>query len=364
MTAARGSTTLMVEGDAALAEALEPLRDDLDARLAARFPASLSLGVVDRTGLRLRAHGGLACAVGEAVPATSRTCYDLASLTKVVCTCTLVLLARERGLLELDDPVQRWLPRFPVRTTTLRHLLTHTSGLVPHRPFFERHAGREAIERAVLDEAEGTRPGGGVSYSDLNFMLLGWALEACFGGQLDELFERHVAVPAGMRHARFRPPPDARPQIAATELDGDQRTRAGLVWGEVHDGNAFALGGVAGHAGLFADLDDLATFASSHLSPRSAGLLREDSVALLASRQAATGDDVRGIGWRLEPAGWGTWPEGTIWHTGFTGTSLLVAPSAGVGVVLLTNAIHPHRRLEDQAELRARVHRHLAKVLR
>jgi CubicO group peptidase (beta-lactamase class C family) len=247
-------------------------------------------------------------------------------------------------------------------------------------------------------------------------MLLGWVLEACFGLRLDKAFAALVARPLGMTHSQFRPvlqgpvlqgpllqgpdpggpafdsdaldggaparleldgpepdgrgaastdatTPDARAlrKIAATELDGDQRTVPGLVWGEVHDGNAYALGGVAGHAGLFAPPSELARFVQRALVP--GGVLSAESVALMGSRQAGDGEDVRGIGWRLGPRDWGDWPEGTLWHTGFTGTSLLVAPALGAAVVLLTNSVHPHRRLEDQAAVRARAHRLLAEAL-
>ena len=154
-----------------------------------------------------------------------------------------------------------------------------------------------------------------------------------------------------------------RRRTAATELDGDQRLQPGLVWGEVHDGNAFALGGVSGHAGLFAPIGDMARFVQAVLAAHTGGLLSSESVALMSSRQAASGDDVRGIGWRLEPQQWGSWPLGTVWHTGFTGTSLLIAPRGGTGVALLTNSVHPHRRLDDQAAMRAEVHRLVAEAL-
>ena len=194
-------------------------------------------------------------------------------------------------------------------------------------------------------------------------MLLGWALEACFGQPLDKTFGALVAGPLEMAGTRFRPPPSERRSTAATELDGDQRGQPGLVWGEVHDGNASALGGVSGHAGLFAPLDDMARFVQLLLVPGSGGVLTAESVALMSTCQAATAGDVRGIGWRLQPGEWGAWPTATFWHTGFTGTSLLVAPAWGVGVVLLTNAIHPRRRLAEQAAIRAEVHRLLTGML-
>jgi serine-type D-Ala-D-Ala carboxypeptidase len=351
--------------------AIDELRRYLTSLLSEGFPPSVSLAVVERGEVALQAFGGYACVVGERVPATFETSYDLASLTKVVCTVTLAQMAIEKGALDLDDPVVRWLPEYPQQLTTVRHLLTHTAGLVDHRPFFATLHGRAQIEPAIYDVAKSATPGRAVCYSDLGFMLLGWVLEACYGLPLDEAFTGLVARPLGLTRAQFRPVADGRVmagpgsgdllKIAATELDGDQRPNPGLVWGEVHDGNAYALGGVSGHAGLFAPVADLTAFVQGLLVP--GGLLSASSIALLASRQAGDGDDVRGIGWRLEPHIWGDWPAGTIWHTGFTGTSLLVVPEEGAAVVLLTNSIHPHRRLEDQATVRAKVHRLLAEAL-
>jgi CubicO group peptidase (beta-lactamase class C family) len=298
------------------------------------------------------------------VPTTAETAYDLASLTKVVCTVTLSLIARQRGAWALDDPVAKWLPDYPQERTTLRHLLTHTAGLVDHRPFYRTCQGRTSVQAAVLAEAVGTEPGVQVRYSDLGFMLLGWALEACFGQPLDTALAEEVTGPLVLPRTGFRPPESERRLTAATELDGDQRNEPGLVWGEVHDGNAYALGGVAGHAGLFAPLGDLAQFVRTLLAPEQGKIFSAESIALMTERQAGEGDLVRGIGWRLEPREWGDWPDKTIWHTGFTGTSLLVAPRMGVAVVLLTNSVHPQRRLADQAAMRERVHQLVAEALR
>jgi serine-type D-Ala-D-Ala carboxypeptidase len=355
----------------ARSHAAEELRGYLASILSDGFPPSVSLAVVERSGIVLQAVGGWASVVGEPVAVSAETSYDLASLTKVVCTVTLALIARERGTLDLDDPVAHWLPGYPQEQTTLRHLLTHSAGLVDHRPFYATLHGRGPIEAAIYQEAETATPGRAVRYSDLGYMLLGWALEACLGLGLDVAFAALVARPLGLARAQFRPVP-ARPdggdpvshglrKIAATELDGDQRTVPGLIWGEVHDGNAYALGGVSGHAGLFAPLGDLARFVQRVLAP--GGVLSAESIAIMSSRQAGEGEDVRGIGWRLDPRDWGDWPEGTFWHTGFTGTSLLVAPELGAAVVLLTNSVHPHRRLADQAAVRARAHSLLAEAL-
>ena len=354
----------------AAAAAINELREYISTLLSDGFPPSVSLAVVDSDGVALQAFGGYACMIGDVVPTTLETSYDLASLTKVVCTVTLALIARERGWLTLDDPVVRWLPQYPEgpktaaapEGTTLRQLLTHTAGLVDHRPFYETLRGRGPIEAAVYEEARSATPGSPVLYSDLGYMLLGWVLEACLQTSLDEAFASMVGGPLGLVGTRFRPRWEGNlGAVAATELDGDQRSGRGLIWGEVHDGNAFALGGVSGHAGLFAPVGDLVRFVRRLLVPN--GVLSAESVALMNSRQAATGNDIRGIGWRLDPVEWGTWPERTLWHTGFTGTSLLIAPETGVAVVLLTNSVHPGRRLGEQAAVRARVHMLLAEAL-
>ena len=342
---------------------LRRLHAYLASLLSEGFPPSVSLAVVQPGGVVLEAFGGWACTVDETVATTAGTRYDLASLTKVVCTTTLALMARERRALALEDPVVRWLPGYPQARTTLWHLLTHTSGLIDHVPFYATAAGRAPIEAALYAEASSSEPGEMVRYSDLNFMLLGWALEACLGRSLDEAFAVEVAAPLGLQHTQFRPSLADRRRTAATELDGDQRLGPGLVWGEVHDGNAYALGGVAGHAGLFAPLGDLARFVQVLLAPGAGRLLSASSVALMSTRQGSTVGDVRGLGWRLEPENWGPWPPGTVWHTGFTGTSLLVAPALGTGVVLLTNSVHPHRRLDDQATMRTKIHRLVAEAL-
>jgi CubicO group peptidase (beta-lactamase class C family) len=317
-------------------------------------PTGLSIAVLDADGLIFSAYGGQACRVGTALPVTRATSYDLASLTKVVCSVTLTVVLARSGLLSLEDPVEAWLPEFPRSGCTLMNLLTHTSGLVDHRPFFEHLSGRRDIASAVIEEATRSAPTGEVLYSDLNFMLLGWVLEACGGDRLDHLFADRVTTPLGMEKTVFGPV--TKEEAAATELDGDQRLTPGLVWGEVHDGNAYALGGVAGHAGLFAPLDDLVSLVRQFISP-DGRVLTADALDQISSRRAGRPPDIRGLGWRLEPESWGDWPQDTLWHTGFTGTSLLVSRPLGLGVVLLTNAIHPHRRIQAQAEMRAAIHR-------
>jgi CubicO group peptidase (beta-lactamase class C family) len=342
-------------------------RDELAGRLfemmETSFPAGFNLAVVEKTGTVFRAWGGFSNLVEPVIETASNTIYDLASLTKVVSTTTLALWLEEQRRWRLEDHVAKWLPGFPREDLTIFQLLTHTSGLIPHRPFFHLGQRPAEVRRAVYEEAtHGTAPGH-VLYSDLNFMLLGWAIANCSERPLDQLFRAVVAEPLGMRESRFRPNRRELTRIAATERNGDQRLQKGLVWGEVHDGNAWSLRGVAGHAGLFAPTDDLVRFVQALLNPKRHPVLSQSSINRMSRVQAGELPDVRGLGWRLEPVTWGEWPVGTFWHTGFTGTSLLISPSANLGVVLMMNAVHPIRQLERQEAIRVSIHRVLAEAI-
>jgi CubicO group peptidase (beta-lactamase class C family) len=339
------------------------LTDELLAALENSFPASFNLAIVNHSDVLYRAWGGNANTVGQVVRATADTQYDLASVSKIVATTTLALWLSQEGYWNLDDSVAAWLPGFARDDLTLRQLLTHTSGLIPHIPFFHLGQNPRAIRKAVYEEATRGGPVGTVLYSDLNFMLLGWAIARCSDQSLDRLFREVVAQPLQLTTTHYRP--SARDQIrtAATELNGDQRLTKTLVWGEVHDGNAWALGGVAGHAGLFSTTSDMVRFTQSFLTPKRNPVLSATTIRKMTARQAGQLPDVRALGWRLEPKELGPWPEGTFWHTGFTGTSLLVCPALDIAVVLLTNAVHPVRQLEQQGAFRSAVHRSLAKLV-
>jgi len=295
------------------------------------------------------------------VPVDAGTLFDLASLTKVVVTLPLVLLLHQRGQWSIDDPVARWLPGAPPSPVTISDCLLHIAGLVPFRQYYLTCDSPAEIKRAVIAELA-TAAVGPVSYSDVGFMLLGWAIENCTGEALPSLFARELAGPLGMTSTSYLPQAQ-RQHIAATEADGDQRTRARLVWGEVHDGNAFALGGTSGHAGLFGTVADLGRFASALLRPGHHPVLSADTIELMTSRHAGADPDARVLGWRVRPDQWGNWPAGTIWHTGFTGTSMLISPALDTAVVLLTNAVHPVRRLAETADFRTKVHRTVREVL-
>ncbi len=377
-------TARYLTGTARPAEGYLALTRLLHRALQAAAPPAVAVEVSTASGPVYAAAGGWACVSGQPagpIAATAQTRFDLASLTKLIVTVPLVLLLDQRGGWRLDDPVARWLPGAPRSAVTIRHCLTHTAGLAAHRPYFASFSEPAQIKRAVIGELAGAVPGT-VCYSDLGYLLLGWAVEECAGQPLDVLASRELTGPLGMTSTGYRPatgglrgpsrragtavgsaglPAGASPaeltSIAATEADGDQRLTAGLVWGQVHDGNAFALGGVCGHAGLFGTAADVARFAAALLCPARHPVLGEPAITRMMSRQTtAAADDVRAIGWRLRPAGWGDWPPGTLWHTGFTGTSMLIAPALDVAVVLLGNGVHPARQPAAIARLRAGLH--------
>jgi len=379
----RYESSSSVELDSAKAGLFDEVLAVLHRSVETGFPPAFDCTIVDGEGPMFRAWGGVACRSPEGdVPLARDTLFDLASLTKVVGTTTATLALVDVGELALDDKVASILPDFARKDLTLLQLLSHTSGLIAHRPFFELGQDPDAIRAAVFAEAASGGPpgtalpspgtalgspgaalGSEVLYSDLNFMILGWALESATSMPLAELVRHLVTSPLAMTSTQYNPPASQREHTAATELNGDQRLTPELVWGEVHDGNAWALGGVAGHAGLFSTAEDLSRFVTALLRPESHPVLRRETISNMAVEQASSASDIRGIAWRLEPLEWGPWPVGTFWHTGFTGTSLLVAPELSCGVVLLSNAIHPQRDLVRQGEWRAEVHRAISRTV-
>lgn len=343
------------------------LNDILLRHLDSGFPAGFAASVCSASATLAAVFGGTAVAAavpGGPVAVRADTIFDVASLTKVVVTTPLVMLLQQGGDWDLDDPLSSHLPEASPSPVTLRHCLTHTSGLIWHRPFFDMYADPGAIRAAVTADLRTAEPGARIEYSDLNFMLLGWALEHRTGEPLELLARRRLFTPLAMHDSGFSPTADLRHRIAATEIDGDQRTRPGNVWGSVHDGNAFALGGVSGHAGLFSTVPDAVSYAQGLLDPDGSALpLTASTVSDMTAEQARDGSVVRALGWLLQPPDWGRWPPGTFWHTGFTGTSMLIAPAWDVAVVVFTNAVHPTRQLARFAKVRAALHADLAEHL-
>lgn len=312
------------------------------------------------------------------VPMTTATLFDLASLTKVCATLPAALSLVEEGRLLLTDPVARYIPAFAEgskNAVTVAHLLTHTSGLPADDPLW-KWPDLDSRWRRVETIALATSPGTRVVYSDIGFMLLGRIVERVAGEGLCEYAERAVFAPWRMKTARYVKIPDTKregidvhglvpapekpdgPPFAATEpLPGGR-----VVYGAVHDEKAYAVGGVAGHAGLFGTAADVAAVAAAW-STGGAGVLSRRTVALAASLHTEGLGGRRGLGWclrgdRLDHMG-DLWPGQAIGHTGFTGTSLAVCPSSGYWFVLLTNRVHYGRRT-DISRLRKAVHNAVA----
>ncbi|HEU4722086.1 MAG TPA: serine hydrolase [Gemmatimonadaceae bacterium] len=277
---------------------------------------------------------------GSVVP--ERTIYDLASLTKVVGTTTAVMILYDEGKIRLDDRVVQYIPEFGGGAkdfVTIRMLLEHRSGLPAGRDLWRLASTPAEARAAVISTPLFAAPGHYVEYSDLGADVLGFIVEAVSGEGLDRFLDTRVFGPLGMTDTRFRPDGSLRGRIAPTELNPP---RGYPLRGEVHDENAYALGGVAGHAGLFSTASDLAVFAQMLLNGGSYNGTRivADSTVRIFTRRAAS---TRALGWDtcggkgscgtyLSPSAYG--------HTGFTGTSLWIDPEREMFVVLLTNRVH------------------------
>ncbi|MBM7811883.1 serine hydrolase domain-containing protein [Saccharothrix algeriensis] len=292
-------------------------------------------------------------AAGTELPADRRTpmrpdtIFDLASISKLF-TSIVVMREQERGTLDLAAPVARYLPEFGVNgksSITVEQLLTHTSGLEPWLPLWSRYPDVPARIKAVLDVAPESPPGSAYRYSDLNLITLGVLVHRVTGKPLDVLVREGITEPLGLTDTGYNPPRAVLGRIAATEFQGAR----GLVHGEVHDENAWSLGGVAGHAGVFSTARDLATLGQAILnggSHRHRRILRPETVELMLTdfNQEFPGN-AHGLGFELDQRwymGALTSPR-TAGHTGFTGTSLVVDPLSRSIAVLLTNRVHPDR---------------------
>ncbi len=318
-------------------------------------------------------HGRLAllAAVGhygtdDARPVQPGTLYDLASLTKVVGLTTACMLLVDEGALALDSPVERYLPEFRGAMkdrVTIRHLLTHSSGLPAWRPLYREADSRATAFWVVNTTPLTTPPGRAYVYSDLGAIVLTEVVERITGERLDQYVARRVFRPLGMPATRYLPPPGWRDRIAPTENDTVFRHR--MLRGEVHDENAGRLGGVSGHAGLFSNAPDLARFAAMLLNRGSwdtLQLIRSETVEEFTRRQNVVPGSSRALGWDTPPqppdstSSAGTrLSERAVGHTGFTGTSIWIDPEKDLFVILLTNRVHPTRTNTAILRVRPRV---------
>ena len=306
---------------------------------------------------------GLASTSPEQHDARLETVYDTASLTKVMATTAAAMLLVAEGKLELERRVAEILPMFGERgkqEISVRHLLTHSSGLRPWRAYFadlrERELrrgvrllatddGRESIVNRILRSAPVYDAGEAAVYGDLGFIVLGLVIEAIGGEPLDVLCARRIWKPLGMADTRFHSVPFEadRARTAATELCP---WRDKVLCGEVHDGNAWAMGGVAGHAGVFSTAPDVLRFGLEMLAADrgESALFPQDVAREFFRRQDLPPGSDWALGWDTPTAGQSTsggcFSEHSIGHTGFTGTSLWIDLDAGCVVVMLSNRVH------------------------
>lgn len=310
----------------------------------------------------------LADALGDAVrtesqtrAATLETIYDLASLTKPLITGLLCARSIERGELALDEAVSRVLPEFDFddkRAITLRQLLTHTSGLPAWRPLYittggERERALQAIANEPLESAPGTR----VRYSDLGFITLGLLLEKIKHAPLADIARREIFEPLKLRRTFVNPERALQTEAAACETGNayerqmceeivtkvSVRWREHLIWGEVHDGNAYFLGGAAGHAGLFSTALETLRLAAQFL-PATTELLKPETCALFRTNMTSGLEEARSLAWQLaatpdSTAGPSLSPD-SFGHLGFTGTSCWIDAARQRVYILLTNRTH------------------------
>jgi CubicO group peptidase (beta-lactamase class C family) len=354
--------------------ALDPLKALLDSAVAAGA-APGAVVAISSHGARF-VYGTGRLALDDPARPDGRTVYDLASLTKVVATTTLAMMAVSEGRLDLDAPVQRYLPEFRgagKERVTIRHLLTHSSGLRADRPLWRETPDADSALRLVNVTPLDTAPGVRMVYSDLGAIVLGEVIERIYGDRLDRLARRRIFAPLGMHSTRFRPPVSWLPRIAPTEYDTAWRKR--IVRGEVHDEKAAWLGGVAGHAGLFASAEDLLAFGEWILNEterRKDGRtesgdrsnhsvfpsFRPSVAAEFTRRQSLVPGSSRALGWDTPSpnSSAGTRLDSTSFgHTGFTGTSIWMDPTRELVIVLLTNRVHPTRNNPRVGPLRIAV---------
>jgi CubicO group peptidase (beta-lactamase class C family) len=319
--------------------------------------ASLVVGRFGRI-VHLKAYGRRDTAVSSA-PVDVNTMYDMASITKVIATTTAAMILEEQGALDLDRTVASYLPGFNApdkAAITMRMVMTHRGGLEAFAALYRNFKGREQYLEQINQRPLKSTPGTETVYSDWDMILTQLVIEKITGVTLDRFVDEKVFRPLGMTSTMFNPDASLKPRIAPTEID---TARGGLVWGKVHDENADAMGGVAGHAGLFSTAPDLAVFAQMLLNGgeyNGVRIVKEATIARWTAPQG--GGSSRALGWdtpsQNSSAGRFFSPR-SFGHTGFTGTSIWVDPTRDLFVILLTNRVDPTRNNNRHVPLRRAV---------
>jgi CubicO group peptidase (beta-lactamase class C family) len=324
------------------------------------FPAAVVEVGTSREPLWREAFGRLTFDA-DAQPTREDTVFDLASLTKVMATTPLVMQQVERGAMSLDDPVGRYVARWRGAgrdSVTIRDLLAHCSGLTAYLPFFRDHQGRAEFEAAICGLPLEYPPRTRAIYSDLGFILLAFILEDLSVARFADRYATLLDQMGIVERLQFNPPAQWRRDTAPTEQDP---WRGRLLVGEVHDENAWALGGAAGHAGLFGTSAAVGAFARHILQVLDgrAGAFSRETLRTFVSRRPDVPESSRALGWdtmlRTSSCGTKLSPR-AFGHTGFTGTSLWIDPDRDLYLVFLTNRVHPSRTNERIKAIRPALH--------
>ncbi|GAB1514939.1 serine hydrolase domain-containing protein [Actinophytocola sp. KF-1] len=345
--------------DAAVAKIDEWTRKNYDPKLTVPlYSGAVSLlahdGVVvsrETTGYAVRYADGAGTELpdDQKVPMRADTIFDMASVSKLFTSIAVMQLV-EAGQVDPDEPVATYLPEFGVNgkeSITVAQLLTHTSGLVSWLPLWSRYPDIPSRIKAVMDVAPRTTPGTNYEYSDLNLITLGVLVERLTGKKLDEVVAERITRPLGMVDTGYNPPAAKLDRIAATEYQ--TAPPRGMVRGSVHDENAWSLGGVAGHAGVFSTAGDMAILAQTILNGgayRGHRIMRPETVtAMLANHNEGFPGHDHGFGFELNQMWYmgGLSGPRTAGHTGYTGTDVVIDPASRSFAILLTNRVHPSR---------------------
>ena len=375
-------------GAASTREALLPrmqssFSEDLRQRVNRFLEDEISVGsfpgatyvIGDSSGVLVQEALGHSVLKPAKILATLDTIYDVASLTKPLITSTLVLHAVSEKLFELGDPISRFLPELDTsdkKDITFLDLLTHRGGFQAWYPLYTQGIGDKAYLQALVKRPLRYRPGTREIYSCLGFVLLHLSLERITGRRVEDLAGEWIFTPLALENSLFSPPPSLKYRIAATEWGNSNerrmvadrglnfhRFRRYMIWGEVNDGNAYYMGGMAGNAGLFATAGDVFEIAHSYLI-RNSRLLPAEMIESSIKNYTAGLEENRGLGWQL-PSPRPSAPsvmlsENSFGHTGFTGTSAWVDGDRDLVMILLTNRLHPSVQPLNMQTIRRKFH--------
>ncbi|MBK8810384.1 MAG: beta-lactamase family protein [Acidobacteria bacterium] len=331
---------------------------------AGDFPSAVYL-VAEKGEIVFEDAIGKAVVEPVSIPARVDTIYDVASLTKVLVTTILTAKLIENGTIGLNDPLAKFLPEFDSgdkRDVTFKNLLVHDSGFRAWLPFYLLTDDRSEVLKIIAAEPRENPVGTKIVYSDLNFLALTFVIERIYGRRIDEVAKSEIFEPLGLRDTFYNPPAEIKNRIAASEIGNEYERktcidlgyeisdhlspfREQIIWGEVHDGNCWFMGGVSGHAGLFSTAVEIREIAKQFLAKESV-LLQPGTCGLFRTNLTPGLNEARAVGFQLAET-----PESTasrslsadsFGHLGFTGTSLWIEPETARIFILLTNRTHAH----------------------